>query len=99
MKYLNREDKKTREIVNKFFNSKLELKNQKLLNKENTEVQNKIFLILLKLPKQSGLTRPKNRCIISCKGRAIIQRFRMSHTTLREEYPKGVLPGIYKKSF
>lgn len=99
MKYLNREDKHTREIVNKFFNLKLELKNQKLANKENTELQSSIFMLLLQLPKKSGLTRPKNRCVISCKGRAILRRFRMSHTTLREEYPKGTLPGLYKKSF
>jgi len=99
MKYLNREDKNTREIVNKFFYLKSEIKNKKLANKENTELQASFFTILLKLPKKSGLTRPKNRCVISCKGRAILRRFRMSHTTLREEYPKGTLPGVYKKSF
>lgn len=99
MKYLNKEDKKTREIVNKFFNLKVEIKKQKLHNKSNFELQNSLALKLLNLPRLSGLTRPKNRCILSCKGRAVLRRFRVSHTTLREEYPKGVFPGLYKKSF
>jgi small subunit ribosomal protein S14 len=99
MKYLNKEDKKTREIVNKFFNLKVEIKQIKLLNKSNSELQNSLALKLLKLPRASGLTRPKNRCILSCKGRAVLRRFKVSHTTLREEYPKGVFPGLYKKSF
>jgi ribosomal protein S14 len=99
MKYLNREDKKTREIVNKFFNIKVEIKKLKLFNKENFELQNQLALKLTKLPKASGLTKPKNRCILSCKGRAVLRRFKVSHTTLREEYPKGIFPGLYKKSF
>ena len=99
MKYLNKEDKKTREIVNKFFYTKLEIKNQKLITKPILEVQNQLALKLLKLPRRSGLTRPKNRCILSCKGRAVLRRFRVSHTTLRELYPTGVFPGVYKKIF
>lgn len=99
MKYLNREDKKTREMVNKFFNIKLEIKQSKLLNKTNFQLQNQLAVQLLKLPRASGLTRPKNRCILSCKGRAVLRRFKLSHTTLREQYPKGVFPGLYKRSF
>jgi len=99
MKYLNREDKKTRTIVDKFFYKKLEIKNQKLINKENIIVQEKLAVQLLKLPKASGLTKPKNRCVITCKGRAVLRKFRITHTTLRELYPKGVFPGVYKKSF
>lgn len=99
MKYLNREDKKTREIVNKYFHVKQEIKNNKLLNKSNFELQYKLAIKLLKLPRASGLTRPKNRCLLSCKGRAVLRRFKVTHTTLREQYPKGVFPGLYKKSF
>lgn len=99
MKYLNREDKKTREIVNKYFYKKLEIKNQRLQNKTNGELQQQLALQLLKLPLRSGLTRPKSRCVISCKGRAIVRRFRLSHTTLRSEYAKGHFPGVGQKSF
>jgi len=99
MKYLNKEDKKTREMVNKYFGIKVRIKELKLLKKDDSELQDILNLELLKLPRLSGLTRPKNRCILSCKGRAILRRFKVSHTTLREEYPKGVFPGVQKKSF
>lgn len=99
MKYLNREDKKIRICVNKFFNKKIFIKNQKLINKPNFQMQKKLGLSILKMPKLCSFTLPKNRCIISCKGRAVLRRFRVSHTTLRELYPLGVFPGVYKKSF
>ena len=99
MRYLNREDKKARFFVNKYFEKKLEIKNNKIFNKSNFELQNKLGFSLLKLPKLCSLTLPKNRCIISCKGRATLRRFRVSHTTLRELYPIGLFPGVYKKSF
>jgi len=99
MKYLNKEDKKTREMVNKYFGIKVRIKELKLLKKDDSELQNILNLELLKLPRLSGLARPKNRCILSCKGRAILRRFKVSHTSLREEYPKGVFPGLQKKSF
>jgi small subunit ribosomal protein S14 len=99
MKYLNREDKKTRKIINKFFNKKLEIKNQKLINKENSDIQKNLAFDLSLLPKASGLTKLKNRCVITCKGRAVLRRFRITHTTLREQYSKGFFPGIHKKSF
>jgi ribosomal protein S14 len=99
MKYLNREDKKLRFYVNKFFNKKIKIKNQKLKNKSNLKIQEQLGLSFLKMPKLCSFTLPKNRCIISCKGRGILRRFRVSHTTLRELYPLGVFPGVYKKSF
>jgi ribosomal protein S14 len=99
MKYLNREDKKARFFVNKYFDKKMQIKNTRILNKSNFDLQNKLGNILLKLPKISSLTLPKNRCIISCKGRAVLRRFRVSHTVLREYYPLGLFPGVYKKSF
>ena len=99
MRYLNREDKQTRKIVDQYFHKKLEIKNQKLKNKQNQELQQKLAITLAKLPRRSGLTRPKNRCVISCKGRATLRRFRVSHTVLREEYAKGNFPGVFQKSF
>lgn len=99
MKYLNREDQQTRKIVNKFFYLKLEIKNKKLQNKCDAKLQKFLALQLLKLPTRSGLSRPKNRCVLSCKGRGILRRFRVSHTTLREEYAKGHFPGVFQKSF
>lgn len=99
MKYLNREDKKVRKIINKFFDRKFELKQKGLLNKNDINLQFQLGRKLAKFPKQSGLSRFKNRCILSCKGRATLRRFRVSHTTFREQFGLGNFPGIRQKSF
>jgi len=99
MKYLNREDKKVRKIINKFFDRKFELKQKSLLNKKKMNLQFELGRQLAKFPKQSGLGRFKNRCILSCKGRATLRRFRVSHTTFREQFRLGNFPGVRQKSF
>jgi len=99
MKYLNREDKKVRKIIHNHFNQKFILKQQRLKNKENLDLQFELGIALSKLPKQSGMTRSKNRCILTCKGRATLQRFKVSHTTFRDQFRKGQFPGIKQKSF
>jgi len=99
MKYLNREDKKVRNFINKFFDQKLALKQQSLINKNNVNLQFTLGRKLAKFPRQSGLTRFKNRCILTCKGRATLRRFRVSHTTFREQFRLGQFPGIKQKSF
>lgn len=99
MKYLNREDKKVRKIINKYFYQKFEIKQQSLQNKTDVTFQFELGRKLAKLPKQSGMTRSKNRCILSCKGRATLQRFRVSHTTFREQFRLAHFPGVKQKSF
>jgi len=99
MKYLNREDKKVRKIINNHFDQKFILKQQSLKNKENLDLQFELGRELAKLPKQSGMTRSKNRCILTCKGRATLRRFKVSHTTFREQFRNGFFPGIKQKSF
>lgn len=99
MKYLNREDKKVRKFINKFFDQKFDLKQQSILNKNNVNLQFTLGRKLSKFPRQSGLTRFKNRCILTCKGRATLRRFRVSHTTFREQFRLGQFPGIKQKSF
>ena len=99
MKYLNREDKKVRKFINKFFDQKLALKQQSLINKNNVNLQFTLGRKLAKFPRQSGLTRFKNRCVLTCKGRATLRRFRVSHITFREQFRLGQFPGIKQKSF
>ena len=99
MKYLNREDKKVRKIINAHFNQKFLIKQQSLINKEDLSLQFDLGRELAKLPKQSGMTRSKNRCILTCKGRATLRRFKISHTTFREQFRSCRLPGIRQKSF
>ena len=99
MKYLNREDKKVRKVINKYFDQKFNIKQQSILNKEDINLQFELGRKLARFPKQSGLTRFKNRCILTCKGRATLRRFRVTHTTFREQFRQGQFPGIKQKSF
>lgn len=99
MKYLNREDKKVRKIINKYFDQKCEIREKSLQNKEDVNLQFELSRQLAKLPKQSGMTRFKNRCILSCKGRATLRRFRVSHTTFRQQFREAKFPGVKQKSF
>lgn len=99
MRYLNREDKKVRKIINAHFDQKFMLRQQSLKNKTDLTLQFELGRELAKLPKQSGMTRSKNRCILTCKGRATLRRFKVSHTTFREQFRGGCFPGIKQKSF
>ena len=99
MRYLNREDKKVRKIINNHFIQKFWIKQQSLQNKEDVNLQFELGRELARLPKQSGMTRSKNRCILTCKGRATLRRFKVSHTTFREQFRSGKFPGIKQKSF
>lgn len=99
MKYLNREDKKVRKIINQYFDKKCEIRIKSLRNKDDVNLQFELGRELAKLPKQSGMTRFKNRCILSCKGRATLRRFRVSHTTFRQQFRLAHFPGIKQKSF
>lgn len=99
MKYLNREDKKVRKFINKYFNQKFDIKQQSLLYKNDVNFQFELGRKLASFPKQSGLTRFKNRCILTCKGRATLRRFKVSHTAFREQFRLGQFPGIKQKSF
>jgi ribosomal protein S14 len=99
MKYLNREDKKVRKIINNHFTKKFWIKQHCLQNKDDVNLQFELGRELASLPKQSGMTRLKNRCILTCKGRATLRRFKVSHTTFREQFRSCQFPGIKQKSF
>ena len=58
-----------------------------------------MVLMLNKLPRNSSLTRVKNRCTITGRGKSIYRKFRMSRLTFRELANKGLLPGIKKSSW
>jgi ribosomal protein S14 len=56
-------------------------------------------LKLNKYPRNSSRTRVKNRCILTGRGRAIYQKFKLSRISFRELALKGMLPGVLKASW
>lgn len=97
-KFLER-DKKRRQTV-KYY----EIKRKELLsigedlNLSMTDrFQARLNLHLL--PKDSSLTRIRNRCIETSRPRGILRRFKLSRIVLRELLGTKVIPGLKKSSW
>ena len=54
---------------------------------------------LQKLPRNSSMTRLKNRCGLTGRSRAYYRRFGISRIMLRELALKGQIPGVRKASW
>ena len=51
------------------------------------------------LPRNSTLSRTRNRCIITGRAKSNYQFFKISRITLRELASQGLLPGVTKSSW
>ena len=51
------------------------------------------------LPRNSALSRTRNRCIITGRAKSNYQFFKISRITLRELASQGLLPGVTKSSW
>ncbi len=71
------------------------IKNQKLTK----EIRYKYIIKLNKINRNSSKTRIKNRCILSGRGKAVYQMFKLSRIKFRELASQGMLPGIKKGSW
>ncbi|WP_342025518.1 30S ribosomal protein S14 [Cytobacillus pseudoceanisediminis] len=54
---------------------------------------------LRKLPRDSSLTRLKNRCQVTGRPRGYLRKFKMSRIAFREYAHKGQVPGVKKSSW
>lgn len=63
------------------------------------KIQHNINLQLSKLPKNSSITRIKNRCIFTGRGRSVYSKLKLSRILLREYINSGILPGFTKSSW
>ncbi len=80
-------ERKRREIVEKYAEIRRELK-----EKGDYEA-------LRKLPRDSSLTRLKNRCEVTGRPRGYLRKFKMSRIAFREYAHKGQIPGVKKSSW
>jgi small subunit ribosomal protein S14 len=97
MKYLGIKDKNRREQYFKLEKERLILKY--LLRKEELKLADRLVLTkqLENLPKDSSITRLRNRCVVTNRGRGVIQKFKLSRLQLKELFSLGLVPG-WKKS-
>lgn len=89
-------DKKRRLIFKKFEIRRLILKS--LLVDKNLKSFEKNFVryMLLKMPKDSSLTRIRNRCIVTGRGRGIFSKFRLSRIAFKKYGLMGNIYGLRK---
>jgi len=89
-------DKKNRELFSKYENKRKVLKSIS----HNIELESSVRWLaqieLDKLPKNSSLTRIRNRCVITGRGRGINSRFKVSRIKFRELSLLGMFPGVKK---
>lgn len=56
-------------------------------------------LKLQKLPRNSSMSRVRNRCQITGRARGYLRKFKMSRLAVREFANRGLLPGVTKASW
>ena len=56
-------------------------------------------LKLAELPRNSAVSRIRNRCEITGRPRAYYRKFKMSRIAMRELGSKGLVPGLVKSSW
>lgn len=61
------------------------------------EIRENARILLGKLPRDSSVTRPKNRCVVTGRGKGVLRTFRLSRMVFREQGVKGSLVGIRKE--
>jgi small subunit ribosomal protein S14 len=92
-------DQKKRNLFAKYEVKRLVLKS---IIRENTLSKNIKFHSvneLNKLPKNSSLSKIKNRCVLTGRAKGNYSKFKISRISFRELALKGLLPGVTKSSW
>lgn len=92
-------DEKRRKLFNKYETIRKQLK----AIFENTSlplaIRQEAYLKLNKLPRNSAVSRVRRRCVITGRGRAVYQDFKLSRLAFRELASNGYLMGVKKASW
>lgn len=92
-------DQKIRALVQKYEAKRMELKSIFYNQSLPESVRQQAFTELDQLPKNSSATRVRNRCVLTGRGRAVYQMFKMSRICFRELASMGAIPGVKKASW
>ncbi|QJC37783.1 30S ribosomal protein S14 [Enterobacteriaceae endosymbiont of Donacia bicoloricornis] len=101
---MTKESIKARELKRIKLGKKFFLKRKKLkkiilnINTTDKDRWNAVFK-LQSLPRDSSLSRQRNRCKITGRPHAFLRKFGLSRIKLREAAMKGDIPGLKKSSW
>ena len=71
-----------------------------IMNREtNDEDRFAAVLKLAQVPRNSAVTRIRNRCELTGRPRGVYRKFKMGRNKLRELASKGQIPGMVKSSW
>lgn len=92
-------DKKRRDLINKYEFIRKELKSvfYNLLLPDSVRME--AFSKLQELPRNSSVTRLRNRCVLTGRSRGVYKKFKISRISLRELASNGLITGIRKSSW
>lgn len=87
-------DNKRRKLVKKYEEKRRQLKAE-VIKRENTLEDQYIAIIkLARLPRNSSITRIRNRCTETGRSRGVYRKFKCSRIRLRERASMGELAGV-----
>jgi ribosomal protein S14 len=95
----NQKDKKNRLTFFQHEEKRKILKSISQNTNLSTFLRWKAGLDLSILPKNSSLTKLKNRCIFTGRSRSVLGKFNMSRLMLRKLAREGSIPGLRKSSW
>ncbi|WP_343183481.1 30S ribosomal protein S14 [Buchnera aphidicola] len=86
-------------LSKKFYKQRVKLKNLILnINISKKDRWNAV-LKLQKLPRDSSLSRQRNRCYLTGRPHGFLRKFGLSRMKLREAAMRGEIPGLRKSSW
>jgi succinate dehydrogenase (ubiquinone) iron-sulfur subunit len=92
-------DNKRRKLFKKYELKRKVLKSTVL--DENINLRERFFtqLLLTNLPKNSSVTRIKNRCVITGRSQSVYRKFKLSRIQIKSQLDKNNLAGLKKISW
>ncbi|CAL4323842.1 30S ribosomal protein S14 [Buchnera aphidicola (Chaitophorus sp. 3695)] len=90
---------KRRYLSKKFYTKRMQLKSIIINTKLSKEKRWKAVLKLQKLPRDSSMSRQRNRCYITGRPHGFLRKFGFSRIKLREAAMRGEVPGLRKSSW
>lgn len=93
------QDKKRRILFKQYETTRAQLKAIAYNDTISEDIRLHAFVALNRLPKNSSITRLRNRCVLTGRPRAVYQVFKLSRISFRELASHGKLSGVTKSSW
>lgn len=90
---------KRKKLADKFFQKRSELKAAVINEALSDDARNDAMIALQKLPRDSSVSRIRNRCALTGRSHGYYRKFGLSRNKLREAVMRGDVPGVRKASW